>query len=658
MSQIEIESKSSHSPSTNSEVQGRWVKLPEKYLRDPTLILILVAYAIIIQLFYTTDFRKSLENFFFDIRIKWMPPTTTTPNVFVIKIDDDSIERLTKDPLRLRIDGQRRPYLPTALLTKATSILANTEARAIALLMPENAFPATDIDLNELTLIGKYDKRIVFGTVGYNQTQPNLAKLPPAFSTIADQVAGYETFRSRSNAIVRTLPFTSYRGLSEVETLPAKIAEVADSDFTALYGWFTLKFSKPESFPSVSIADFLESPLQWMPQVKNKIVVVGYTAPRDTGFQTTDQMMVNTPLTGFSPTLTNGISTTWLMANAIDNLVSRETLQPAPEALNLVQTIGFAALCGALWQWGSLIASLATIFCWLLIIAIHAALYRWFSLSIPLADTFLATTLVTLLAAIRTVRLEIISMAEQTAETDIKSQIASVQSHFLTGFASWLKSMTANITQNLQKSLANSERPRGTAGLPSEAPNELYQRAFAAAEDFHEYLEGINQLPELETLQDRAIVKEDVPLRIFLNTILRRFNFKLESRSIKLTLDISDDTDTLKTSPQLLDAILFNLISNAVKYGPTGGKITIRSYRSSRKEVSISVTDEGPGIPEELSDRIFERFYRIRDDRMYQAKGTGLGLFLCKYFAEHLGGRILLESDGKSGSTFTLVVPA
>jgi signal transduction histidine kinase len=249
-------------------------------------------------------------------------------------------------------------------------------------------------------------------------------------------------------------------------------------------------------------------------------------------------------------------------------------------------------------------------------------------------------------------------MAEQTAETDIKSQIASVQSHFLTGFASWLKFMTASITQNLQKSLANSERPRGTAGLPSEAPKELYQRAFAAAEDFYEYLEGINQLPELETLQDRAIVKEDVPLRIFLNTILRRFNFKLESRSIKLTLDISDDTDTLKTSPQLLDAILFNLISNAVKYGPSGGKITIRSYRSSRKEVSISVTDEGPGIPAELSDRIFERFYRIRDDRLYQAKGTGLGLFLCKYFAEHLGGRILLESDGKSGSTFTLVVPA
>ena len=68
--------------------------------------------------------------------------------------------------------------------------------------------------------------------------------------------------------------------------------------------------------------------------------------------------------------------------------------------------------------------------------------------------------------------------------------------------------------------------------------------------------------------------------------------------------------------------------------------------------------DEGIGIPPELRERIFEKFYRIQDDRLYGAKGTGLGLYLCRYFAEQMGGKVDVQAaDKTSGSEFRVILP-
>jgi two-component system phosphate regulon sensor histidine kinase PhoR len=106
-----------------------------------------------------------------------------------------------------------------------------------------------------------------------------------------------------------------------------------------------------------------------------------------------------------------------------------------------------------------------------------------------------------------------------------------------------------------------------------------------------------------------------------------------------------------------IQQILVNLLSNAVKYSPSPGTIRIEGMEQ-ESSVSISVIDEGPGIPESERGKIFQAFYRCADVVNRKTPGTGLGLTITRAIVEALGGRIRVESGpGQKGSNFTFVLP-
>jgi len=112
-----------------------------------------------------------------------------------------------------------------------------------------------------------------------------------------------------------------------------------------------------------------------------------------------------------------------------------------------------------------------------------------------------------------------------------------------------------------------------------------------------------------------------------------------------------------KGDRQRIEQVLFHLLSNAIKYSPDGGKITVCGKREGAW-ISISVSDEGIGIPPDEIDRVFQPFYRIDNPVTRQAGGIGLGLAICKAIAEAHGGTIQVESSLGRGSTFTFSWPA
>lgn len=105
-----------------------------------------------------------------------------------------------------------------------------------------------------------------------------------------------------------------------------------------------------------------------------------------------------------------------------------------------------------------------------------------------------------------------------------------------------------------------------------------------------------------------------------------------------------------------LERALNNLIQNAVKFTPSGGKIAVTALEG-KNEVHIAVSDNGIGISEDHLPRIFERFYRADKARSRKEGGTGLGLSIVKHIAETHGGRVSVESRSGKGSAFTLSIP-
>ena len=106
----------------------------------------------------------------------------------------------------------------------------------------------------------------------------------------------------------------------------------------------------------------------------------------------------------------------------------------------------------------------------------------------------------------------------------------------------------------------------------------------------------------------------------------------------------------------VLRQALLNLVDNAIKYSPDGGRITVRVAESAAGAL-IDVSDTGPGIPTELQSRIFDRFYRVDKSRSRDNGGTGLGLSIAKWAVEVNGGQLTLEQTNGVGCTFRITLP-
>ena len=103
---------------------------------------------------------------------------------------------------------------------------------------------------------------------------------------------------------------------------------------------------------------------------------------------------------------------------------------------------------------------------------------------------------------------------------------------------------------------------------------------------------------------------------------------------------------------------LLNLVDNAIKYSPVGGRIAVRVSTTVGGMAVLDVSDTGPGIPADLRPRVFDRFYRADRSRSREnGGGTGLGLSIARWAVEVNGGRLTLESSDGTGATFRITLP-
>jgi two-component system sensor histidine kinase SenX3 len=129
-----------------------------------------------------------------------------------------------------------------------------------------------------------------------------------------------------------------------------------------------------------------------------------------------------------------------------------------------------------------------------------------------------------------------------------------------------------------------------------------------------------------------------------------------EDRDIGLGSEVSPDV-IVRGDEQQIGLLVRNLVDNAIRYTPAYGRVNVRLFPHGRDAV-LEVEDTGAGIPLNAQSRVFERFFRVDEDRARGSGGTGLGLSIVKHVAEMHGGHVSLQSELGEGSTFRVRLPA
>ena len=170
----------------------------------------------------------------------------------------------------------------------------------------------------------------------------------------------------------------------------------------------------------------------------------------------------------------------------------------------------------------------------------------------------------------------------------------------------------------------------------------------------------INDLLDVAKIEaGRMDIRPDVlDVRSTLDTALKLVGAKARERHQELVIDVEPNTPELFADERALKQILINLVSNAVKFTPEGGRIDVIAGPSLSGDFQVMVSDNGPGIPREKLDKIFMPFNQVDNRYDRQGGGTGLGLALVRGLAELHGGRAWIESEQGQGCRAYVVLPA
>ncbi|MDP1561243.1 MAG: ATP-binding protein [Pirellulaceae bacterium] len=168
----------------------------------------------------------------------------------------------------------------------------------------------------------------------------------------------------------------------------------------------------------------------------------------------------------------------------------------------------------------------------------------------------------------------------------------------------------------------------------------------------------VDDLLDISRMQAGAMALEcrDTDLGRLVEEISQKVEGEMREKNLDYRCELPPKYPKLQLDKGKLAAAIVNLLGNAAKYTPEGGRVTFRVDVNNHR-VEFAVTDTGIGISEEDLPRVFERFYRCNDDRVREITGSGLGLALTQEVARLHGGEVAVQSKINEGSTFSITIP-
>lgn len=184
--------------------------------------------------------------------------------------------------------------------------------------------------------------------------------------------------------------------------------------------------------------------------------------------------------------------------------------------------------------------------------------------------------------------------------------------------------------------------------------NKFLQTIDRNAERLKLLIEDLLTISELESGRIQLNL-QTIPLKPLVAKVLSDFKSRAQARQTSLVDNVPDMQ--IRADADRLEQVLCNLIDNAIKYGRSAGTVTVSARALGDAQIEVCVQDDGPGIPPDSIERVFERFYRVDKARSREQGGTGLGLSIVKHIVQSHSGRAWARSQLGQGASFYFTLP-
>jgi len=236
------------------------------------------------------------------------------------------------------------------------------------------------------------------------------------------------------------------------------------------------------------------------------------------------------------------------------------------------------------------------------------------------------------------------------SDISVLKALDRLKSEFVAEVSHELRSPLSTIHEQLALVIRDIAEGKSTEDLP------ILSRAL---DKTHELISLVGDLLDLSRIEAGTGYSEPkmVKLDELIESVVSFLKTKAEKRKQNLSIKLPDESvPDIFADPLALESIFGNLITNAINYTQEGGKILVKIDILDDR-ISVAVIDNGIGIEEKYLKKIFDRFYRVKNEKTRFIGGTGLGLPIVKGLVESLGGTIKVESTPGEGSTFTVFLP-
>jgi heavy metal sensor kinase len=221
-----------------------------------------------------------------------------------------------------------------------------------------------------------------------------------------------------------------------------------------------------------------------------------------------------------------------------------------------------------------------------------------------------------------------------------------------------LRRFTSDASHELRTPLT-AIRSVGEVALQKQGSSEHYREAIGSmleeAGRLSHVVDSLLTIARAESGQIQ-LARTTISILPFVQDTVSVLDVLAEEKRQNLSID-GDETAQIEGDRAILRQVLINLVHNAIKYSPAGARIAVHVSHSDKQTATVEITDNGPGIPPEHRERVFDRFYRLDEGRSREAGGAGLGLAIAKWGAEAHGGHLELNCPGDGGCVFRLLLP-